>query len=70
MTCHVQPVEKEGEVIKPWHGHRYVNRHGVVVVTCGVEVVKQWVLFHYPDYPHVCFCPRRDWPQKFKKVTQ
>ena len=70
MTCHIQiPLAEQGEVIKPWLGHQYKDRHGVVVTTVAVEVVKQWVLFYRPDYQLVCFCPRRDWSSKFRKVT-
>nr|WP_246874480.1 DUF4222 domain-containing protein [Pantoea ananatis] len=47
----------------------YKDNHGLVVTTVGVEIVKQWVLFYRPDYESVCFCPRRDWTNKFKKVV-
>lgn len=70
MTCHVKvPEEQPGEVIKPWAGHLYQDNHGLVVTTAGVEMVKQWVLFYRPDYEPVCFCPRRDWSNKFRKVS-
>jgi len=60
----------ENEVIVPFEMDCR-DSHGVLVHVKGVEKIKNWVLFERPGYEHgLCFCPRRDFGTKFKKVQE
>lgn len=44
---------------------------GRLVHVVGVDQANHRVLFRRPDYPQgLCFCPRRDFGPKFKKVSE
>lgn len=60
----------ENEVIVPFEMTCH-DSHGRRIHVVGVEQVKNWVLFRIPGYEHgLCFCPRRDFGTKYKKVKQ
>ncbi|AUX93671.1 DUF4222 domain-containing protein [Mixta gaviniae] len=57
----------DNEIIKPWV-ERFLDQHGVVVETIGVDIVNHRVIYQRPGYEHDCICPRRDWQKNFRKV--
>lgn len=47
------------------------DKRGRLVHVVGVDQANQRVLFRRPEYPQgLCFCPRRDFGTKFRKVSE
>ncbi|WP_037033036.1 DUF4222 domain-containing protein [Rahnella sp. WP5] len=60
----------ENEQIVPFEMDCRDSR-GRLVHVVGVDQANHRVLFRRPDYPlGLCFCPRRDFGIKFKKVSE
>ena len=49
----------------------YLDWRGRLVHVVGVDQANHRVLFRRPEYPQgLCFCTRRDFGTKFKKVSE